>query len=205
MQLEETGATILRANLRKVIQTSFVALDSTKTRDSLTGSTLTHSTFGAKCSLVLRDLFKSTFDQLQARSKRTTSSFFPLSFQTSDQSKHTSNNLLGTTSARYRALAVPLALLVNFNPPHRILSFPASSQPQEQLDCSPVKMSDSSSDRPANYISSLLRPLAKAGMGIPTFSHPLHPATVHMPIGLLSLSFVLDSVQVIPRLSQGLT
>lgn len=56
-----------------------------------------------------------------------------------------------------------------------------------------------------DYLASLVRPLARAGMGIPNFSHPLHPATVHMPIGLLSLSFVLDSVQVIPRLAQGLT
>ncbi|GAA6023949.1 hypothetical protein JCM11491_000301 [Sporobolomyces phaffii] len=56
-----------------------------------------------------------------------------------------------------------------------------------------------------DYVASLVRPLARAGMGQPTFSHPLHPATVHMPIGLLSLSFVLDSVQVIPRLAQGLT
>ncbi|GAA5977684.1 hypothetical protein JCM5350_002319 [Sporobolomyces pararoseus] len=65
-------------------------------------------------------------------------------------------------------------------------------------------MTTTSTER-RDYIASLVRPLAHAGMGIPNFSHPLHPATVHMPIGLLSLSFVLDSVQVIPRLAQGLT
>jgi len=67
--------------------------------------------------------------------------------------------------------------------------------------------STSSSTERRDYIASLVRPLARTGMGMGplNYSHPLHPATVHMPIGLLSLSFVLDSVQVIPRLAQGLT
>ncbi|GAA5904665.1 DUF2231 domain-containing protein [Sporobolomyces salmoneus] len=56
-----------------------------------------------------------------------------------------------------------------------------------------------------DYIASLVRPLARVGMGIPYYSHPIHAATVHLPIGLLSLSYLMDSVQVIPRLAQGLT
>ncbi|GAA6064576.1 hypothetical protein JCM10212_006201 [Sporobolomyces blumeae] len=61
------------------------------------------------------------------------------------------------------------------------------------------------SESPPSYIRSLLQPLARAGMGIPTFSHPLHPATVHLPVGLLTLSYSLDAVQVVPHLAQGLT
>ncbi|GAA5864465.1 hypothetical protein JCM1840_000509 [Sporobolomyces johnsonii] len=34
---------------------------------------------------------------------------------------------------------------------------------------------------------------------------PLHPATVHYPIGLFSLSFALDALQVLPHLARGLT
>ncbi|GAA5937208.1 DUF2231 domain-containing protein [Sporobolomyces koalae] len=60
-------------------------------------------------------------------------------------------------------------------------------------------------ERSRGYIVSLVDPLARFGMGVGLTSHPLHPATVHMPIGLLSLSFALDSIQVIPRLAQGLT
>lgn len=56
-----------------------------------------------------------------------------------------------------------------------------------------------------DYISSLVRPLARVGMGIPYYSHPIHPATVHLPIGLLSLSYLMDAVQVVPRLADGLT
>ncbi|GAA5918015.1 hypothetical protein JCM6882_007590, partial [Rhodosporidiobolus microsporus] len=50
------------------------------------------------------------------------------------------------------------------------------------------------------------QPVSKTGMGqIRSFGHPLHPATVHFPIGFLSLSLGLDALQVAPALSSGLT
>ncbi|BGP15408.1 hypothetical protein JCM10213_005092 [Rhodosporidiobolus nylandii] len=49
-------------------------------------------------------------------------------------------------------------------------------------------------------------PVAQSGMGqIGSWGHPLHPATVHFPIGFLSLSLGLDALQVAPLLSHGLT
>jgi len=53
-------------------------------------------------------------------------------------------------------------------------------------------------------MTSTIDSAAQVGMGQGISSHPLHPATVHLPIGLLSLSFFLDSTQVIPQLSNGL-
>ncbi|GAA5859711.1 hypothetical protein JCM8547_006994 [Rhodosporidiobolus lusitaniae] len=49
-------------------------------------------------------------------------------------------------------------------------------------------------------------PTAQVGMGkVGSWGHPLHPATVHFPIGFLSLSLGLDALQVAPALSHGLT
>ncbi|GAA5829823.1 hypothetical protein JCM11251_007896 [Rhodosporidiobolus azoricus] len=50
------------------------------------------------------------------------------------------------------------------------------------------------------------KPVASTGMGqVRSFGHPLHPATVHFPIGFLSLSLGLDALQIAPTLSSGLT
>ncbi|GAA5918005.1 hypothetical protein JCM6882_007585 [Rhodosporidiobolus microsporus] len=50
------------------------------------------------------------------------------------------------------------------------------------------------------------QPVPQTGMGqIRSFGQHLHPATVHFPIGFLSLSLGLDVLQVAPALSSGLT
>ncbi|GAA6035731.1 hypothetical protein JCM8097_005673 [Rhodosporidiobolus ruineniae] len=49
-------------------------------------------------------------------------------------------------------------------------------------------------------------PAAQLGMGqVKSWGHPLHPATVHFPIGFLSLSLGLDALQIAPALTKGLT
>ncbi|GAA6007408.1 hypothetical protein JCM10207_006331 [Rhodosporidiobolus poonsookiae] len=51
----------------------------------------------------------------------------------------------------------------------------------------------------------VISPVASVGMGkIGNWGHPLHPATVHFPIGLLSISFGLDALQLAPALTSGL-
>ncbi|POY73740.1 hypothetical protein BMF94_3278 [Rhodotorula taiwanensis] len=50
------------------------------------------------------------------------------------------------------------------------------------------------------------QPAVKTGMGmLGSWGHPIHPATVHYPIGLLSISFGLDALQIAPWLTTGLT
>jgi hypothetical protein len=47
---------------------------------------------------------------------------------------------------------------------------------------------------------------ASIGQGqVGDWGHPLHPATVHFPIGLLALSFTLDSLQLAPSLMSKLS
>ncbi|GAA5861144.1 hypothetical protein JCM3774_002204 [Rhodotorula dairenensis] len=51
-----------------------------------------------------------------------------------------------------------------------------------------------------------IQPAVKTGMGkLGNWGHPIHPATVHYPIGLLSISFGLDALQLAPWLTSGLT
>ncbi|GAA5986052.1 hypothetical protein JCM11641_005539 [Rhodosporidiobolus odoratus] len=57
----------------------------------------------------------------------------------------------------------------------------------------------------AKKADAVATPVSQVGMGqVRKFGHPLHPATVHFPIGLLSLSLSLDALQVAPALSHGL-
>ncbi|GAA6055919.1 hypothetical protein JCM3770_002360 [Rhodotorula araucariae] len=57
----------------------------------------------------------------------------------------------------------------------------------------------------AKKADAVIQPVAQTGMGqVRSFGHPLHPATVHFPIGLLSISFALDALQLAPALSHGL-
>ncbi|GAA6058870.1 hypothetical protein JCM10212_002814 [Sporobolomyces blumeae] len=53
-------------------------------------------------------------------------------------------------------------------------------------------------------MSSVIDSTARKGMGQGFSSHPLHPATVHVPIGLLSLSLFLDSLRIVPTVASGL-
>ncbi|TNY18831.1 hypothetical protein DMC30DRAFT_418489 [Rhodotorula diobovata] len=63
----------------------------------------------------------------------------------------------------------------------------------------------SSSRDLANKADAAARPVAEVGMGkVRSWGHPLHPATVHYPIGLLSISFALDALQIAPALTSGL-
>ncbi|BGP54883.1 hypothetical protein JCM8202_003392 [Rhodotorula sphaerocarpa] len=51
-----------------------------------------------------------------------------------------------------------------------------------------------------------VQPAVETGMGkVGRWGHPIHPATVHYPIGLLSISFGLDALQLAPLLTSGLT
>ncbi|GAA5893269.1 hypothetical protein JCM8208_004393 [Rhodotorula glutinis] len=63
----------------------------------------------------------------------------------------------------------------------------------------------SSSRDLAHKADNVARPVAEVGMGQrPLMSHPIHPATVHFPIGLLSISFALDALQLAPAFTSGL-
>ncbi|GJN89537.1 hypothetical protein Rhopal_002524-T1 [Rhodotorula paludigena] len=58
----------------------------------------------------------------------------------------------------------------------------------------------------AKKADAAIRPVAQVGMGqVGNAGHPLHPATVHYPIGLLSIAFTLDALQLAPALTSGLT
>ncbi|GAA5933673.1 hypothetical protein JCM3775_003768 [Rhodotorula graminis] len=66
-------------------------------------------------------------------------------------------------------------------------------------------MSSSSRDL-AHQADKVARPVVEVGMGQRPWlmAHPIHPATVHYPIGLLSISFALDALQVAPAFTSGL-
>ncbi|GAA5986860.1 hypothetical protein JCM10908_000926 [Rhodotorula pacifica] len=58
----------------------------------------------------------------------------------------------------------------------------------------------------AHKANKAVQPAVKTGMGkLFNSGHPIHPATVHYPIGLLSISFGLDALQLAPWLTSGLT